>query len=174
MKVLVAQWCRLFVTLWTVACQAPLSMEFSRQEYWSGVPFPSLGDLPSPGIEPWCPALQADSLSSEPPGKHSKRVYKLQILTNTSLSDIFLWISTGTWIKIVFFPSANLSLVSLICRPPRTEHKRVEGKYFLPNTLLYDFGQILYMYYAKSLRGASELAWHLASEYPQFKELWQT
>ena len=69
--VLVAQWCRLFVTPWTVACQAPLSMEFSRQEYWSGVPFPSPGDLPDPGIEPWCPALQADSLSSEPPGKPS-------------------------------------------------------------------------------------------------------
>ena len=43
-------------------CQAPLSMEFSRQEYWSGLPFPSPGDLPNPGIEPRTPALQADSL----------------------------------------------------------------------------------------------------------------
>ena len=51
---------QLFVTLWTVACQAPLSMEFSRQEYWSGLPFPSPGDLPDPGIEPRSPALQAD------------------------------------------------------------------------------------------------------------------
>ena len=51
-----------FSTPWTVACQAPLSMGFSRQEYWSGLPFPSPGDLPDPGIEPGTPALQADSL----------------------------------------------------------------------------------------------------------------
>ena len=57
----------LFVTTWTVAYQAPLSMEFSRQEYWSGLPFPP-GDLPNPGIEPGSPALQADALPSEPPG----------------------------------------------------------------------------------------------------------
>ena len=56
-------------TLWTVACQAPLSMEFSRQEYWSGLPCPPPGDLPNPGTKPRCPALQADSLPSEPPGK---------------------------------------------------------------------------------------------------------
>ena len=49
-----------------VACQAPLSIEFSRQEYWSRLPFPSSGDLPIPGIEPESPALQADSLPSEP------------------------------------------------------------------------------------------------------------
>ena len=60
---------RLFVTPWTVAYQAPLSMGFPRQEYWSGVPLPSPGDLPDPGIKPWSPALQADSLLSEPPGK---------------------------------------------------------------------------------------------------------
>ena len=55
-------------TPWTVALQAPLFMEFSRQEYWSGLPCPSPGDLPDPGIEPVSPALQADSLPSEPPG----------------------------------------------------------------------------------------------------------
>ena len=60
---------RLFVTQWTVAYQAPLSTGFSRQEYWSGLPFPSLGDLPDPGIEPRSPTLQADALTSEPPGK---------------------------------------------------------------------------------------------------------
>ena len=54
---------------WTVAHQAPLSTEFSRQEYWSGLPFPSPGDLPDPGIKPGSPALQADSLPSEPPRK---------------------------------------------------------------------------------------------------------
>ena len=53
---------RLFATPWTVAHQAPLSMGFSRQEYWSGLPFPSLGDLSNPGIEPRSPALQAEML----------------------------------------------------------------------------------------------------------------
>ena len=53
---------------WTVAYQAPLSMEFSRQDYWSGLLFPSSGDLSDPGIEPRFPALQADSLPSETPG----------------------------------------------------------------------------------------------------------
>ena len=53
----------------TVARQAPLSMGLSRQEYWSGLPFPPPGDLPNPGIEPGTPALQADSLLPEPPGK---------------------------------------------------------------------------------------------------------
>ena len=53
---------------WTVAYQAPLSMGFSRQEYWSGLPFPSPGDLPDPGIKPGSPAFQADALTSESPG----------------------------------------------------------------------------------------------------------
>ena len=58
---------RLFATPWTVACQAPQSMGFSRQECWSELPFPSPGYLPDPGIEPRSPALQADALTSEPP-----------------------------------------------------------------------------------------------------------
>ena len=57
-------------TLWTEARQAPLPMEFSRQKYWSGLPFPSPGDLPDPGIKLRSPALQADALPSEPPRKH--------------------------------------------------------------------------------------------------------
>ena len=60
---------RLFATPWIVAYQASLSMGFSRQEYWSGLPFPSPGDLPDPGIEPRSPVLRADTLLSEPPGK---------------------------------------------------------------------------------------------------------
>ena len=56
-------------TLWTVVHQAPLSMEFSRQEYWSGLPFPSPGDLPDPGNEPGSPTLEAGTLTSESPGK---------------------------------------------------------------------------------------------------------
>ena len=58
-------------TPWTVACQAPLFMEFSRQEYWSGLPYPPPGDLPHSGNEPGSPTLQADSLLSAPPGKPS-------------------------------------------------------------------------------------------------------
>ena len=61
---------RLFVSPWTH--QAPLSMGFSRQKSWSGLPFPSPGDLPKPGIQPVSPALQADSLLSELPGKPPK------------------------------------------------------------------------------------------------------
>ena len=60
---------QLFATPGTVAYQAPLSMGSSRREYWSGLPFPSPGDLLDPGIEPRSPALQADALPSEPPGK---------------------------------------------------------------------------------------------------------
>ena len=60
---------RLFATSWTVAHPAPPPMGFSRQEDWSGLPFPSPGDLPDPGIEPRSPTLQADALTSEPPGK---------------------------------------------------------------------------------------------------------
>ena len=60
---------RLFATPWTVAYQAPPSMGSSRPEYWSGLPFPSPGDLPDPGIEPGSPAFQADAVTSGPPGK---------------------------------------------------------------------------------------------------------
>ena len=61
---------QLFATPWIVAYQPALSIGFSRQEYWSGLPFPSPGDLPEPGIEPGSPTLQADVLPSEPPRKH--------------------------------------------------------------------------------------------------------
>ena len=65
----------MFVTPWTVAHQAPLSMGFSRQEYWSGLPFPSPGDLPNPGIKPGSPVLQADALLYESPGKQKNLFY---------------------------------------------------------------------------------------------------
>ena len=68
--VLVAQLCLTICNpMDSAACSVPLFMEFSRQEYWSGMPFPSPGDLPNPGIEPRSPALWVDSLPSEPPGK---------------------------------------------------------------------------------------------------------
>ena len=73
---------QLLATSWTEAHQAPPSMGFSRQEYWSGVPFPSPGDLPDPGIEPRSPAFQADALTSEPPGKPQ---FILPIVTRTFL-----------------------------------------------------------------------------------------
>ena len=63
---------RLFTTPWAVAYQAPPSMRFSRQEYWSGVSFPLPGDFPDPGIEPRSPALEADALTSEPPKEGDK------------------------------------------------------------------------------------------------------
>ena len=65
----VAQSCPTLCDLWTLAHKVPPSMGFSRQEYWSGLPFPSPGDLPNPGIEPRSPTLQADDLTSAPPGK---------------------------------------------------------------------------------------------------------
>ena len=80
----VTRLCPTLATPWTVAHQVPLSMGFSRQEYWSGLPFPSPGDLPNPGIKPMSPALQADSLLTElqgkPKGNHKrnkKTTYRL-------------------------------------------------------------------------------------------------
>ena len=61
---------RLFATPWTIAYKAPLSMGFSRQEYWSGLPFPSPEDLADPGVKPGSSALEADTLTSEPPGMY--------------------------------------------------------------------------------------------------------
>ena len=79
---------QLFAILWTLAHQAPLSMGFSRQEYWSGLLFPSPGDLPDPGIEPWSPALQADCLLTKLQGKSSHLYF-------TSRALIFS--SSGKW-----------------------------------------------------------------------------
>ena len=76
---------RFLETPWTVAYKAPLSMEFSRQEYWSGLPFSSPEDLPNSGIKLGSPALQADALSSEPPGKPSKAAVIIYV-------HIFVWI----------------------------------------------------------------------------------
>ena len=73
---------QLFATPWTVAHHTPPSMGFSSQEYWSGLPFPSPGDLPDPGIETRSPAFQADALTSEPPGKD---MGLLQLLTHCCL-----------------------------------------------------------------------------------------
>ena len=89
---------RLFATPWTVAYQAPPSMGFSRQEYWSGLPFPSPGDLPNPGIELGSPTLQANSLLSEPPGKPShppQKKKKLFTITKWDLVQEFKIVLTS-------------------------------------------------------------------------------
>ena len=70
--------CSDFVTPWTIASQALLSVEVSRQEYWSGLPFPSPGDLPNTGIKPRCPALQVDSLPSQQLGKFTPAPWQMQ------------------------------------------------------------------------------------------------
>ena len=98
---------QLFATLWKTACHAPLSMGFFWQEYWSGLPFLSPGDLPDPGIEPRSPALQADSSPSESPGKpHHYLFYKSFIhihfklpLTATLSLKVreWIWIFIGTY-----------------------------------------------------------------------------
>ena len=104
-SMLVTQSCSLFVTPWTAAHQAPLSMEFSRQEYWSGLPCPPPRDLPHLGIKPGSPALEADSLPSEPPGKRfkwNKLVTKRQVqlwarcLCNSEEMD-WSWESLCAW-----------------------------------------------------------------------------
>ena len=74
----------LTATPWIVAYQAPPSVEFSKQEYWSGLAFPSPGDLPNLGIESRSPALQADALASEPPGK--PHTYREDVLKRSDLS----------------------------------------------------------------------------------------
>ena len=100
---------RFFVTPCTVAHQAPPSMGFSRQEYWSGLPFPSPGDLPDPGIEPRSPALQEDALTSEPPGKWDPKTYFLfskihlnQILSN-QVHSMYSW----PWILSICLKKVN-------------------------------------------------------------------
>ena len=77
---------QLSATPWTVVCQAPLSMGFSRQKFWSRLPLASPGHLPDLGIEPRCPALQADSLLSQPPGK------PILHITSSQIEFIFLFI----------------------------------------------------------------------------------
>ena len=78
----------LFETPWTIARQAPLSMEFSRQEYWSGLPFLSPEDHPYPGIEPGSPSLQADYLPSEPPGEQRRLSAKELILSDCGVGEV--------------------------------------------------------------------------------------
>ena len=83
-----------FATPWTVAHQTPLSMGFSRQEYWSGLPLPSTRDLPDPGMEPGSPALQADSSPSEPVGDG----YIIRSVAVPLCSQLFFFISLNDFV----------------------------------------------------------------------------
>ena len=83
---------RLSVTPWTAAYQAPPSMGFSRQECWSGLPFPSPEDLPDPGTEPGSPALQADALPSEPPGKPKFSFFSLVAVDGVYSLRVVHWL----------------------------------------------------------------------------------
>ena len=125
---------QLFATPWVVVCQAPLSMEFSKQEYWSGELFPFPGDLPNPGTEPRSPALQVDSLPSEPPGKPRNWHTYTQFSSVLSLSHVRLfatpWIAasqaslsiTNSWVdswslpKPMSIESVMLSNHLTLCR----------------------------------------------------------
>ena len=95
----VTQWCPTLETPWTVARKVPLSMGFSRQEYWSGLPFPCPGDLPDPGIEPMSPALQTDSLPTELGGKprYCKQCCDEHWGTCVSFSSGFLGVYAQQW-----------------------------------------------------------------------------
>ena len=86
---------QLFVTPWPIAYQASPSMGFSRQEYWNGLPSPSPGDLPDPGIEPGSAALEADALTSEPPGKP-----KSYLRNSQSKGDTLIFLSVSCKQKI--------------------------------------------------------------------------
>ena len=99
---LVAKSCLTLATPWIVTCQAPLPVGFSRQEYWSGLPFLSPGDLPDPGIEPRSPTLQTDSLLTELWGKpiirsfYSHKIYPSEIIYYLLKTDVLsLSISTS-------------------------------------------------------------------------------
>ena len=83
----------LFATPWIAAYQAPLSIGFSRREYWSGLPFPSPGDLPNPGTKPSSPAFQADSLPSEAPGRFIKSI-------NALIHKLTFWINSKQIVEL--------------------------------------------------------------------------
>ena len=102
--------CLTVVTPWTVACQVPLSMGFSRQEYWNGLPFLSPGDFPDSGIEPGSPALQADSLPTELQGK------------STIMYVFYVFVPTTVFCSCKFFIYFTILLNNACCfSAPRSE-----------------------------------------------------
>ena len=132
-KLLSCVW--LFATPWTVAYQAALSMEFSRQEDWIGLPFPSPGDLPDPGIEPRSSALQADALPSEPPRKPIHWRLALKIIMPTcwctmgDISGMFKMIDFSQ--DISFLAKISVAISDYFELALKTK----EAKIFLANNL---------------------------------------
>ena len=122
---------RLFATPWNVAYQSPLSMGFSRQEYWSGLSFPSPGDLPNPGTELWSPTLQTDSLPSEPPGKPPKKAEHQRI------NAFELW----CWRRLLTVPWTTRRLNQSILREINPEYS-LEG--LMLKLKLQHFGHVLW------------------------------
>ena len=116
MRVQSLQW---YTTPRTVAYQAPLSIGFSRQEYWSGLPFASPGDLPNPGIEPRSPALQADALSSEPPGKPMTNLDSILKSRDTTLP------TKVRLVKAMVFPLVVYGCESWTVK--KAEHRRTDA-----------------------------------------------
>ena len=102
----------LLVTPWTVAHQAPVSMGFSRQEYWTGLPFPSPGDLPNPGIKPGSPALRTDFLLSEPPRKPQVPIKSEYI---RDAWNIDLWLISSTLYLIILVLPGFVCTETLSC-----------------------------------------------------------
>ena len=90
-KVKSLSYVRVFAIPWTVVYQASLSKGFSRQEYWSGLPFPSPGDLPNPRIESRSPALPADAFPSEPPGSYSSHQFAVVINIFYQMKSLICW-----------------------------------------------------------------------------------
>ena len=119
---------------WIVACPTPLSMEFPRQEYWSGLSFPSPGDLPDPRIKPRSPALQAGSLPTEPPGKPPciyTQIYSFQIrfrcwlLQNIRYSSLcYTHLLVICFIYQIRSDQISRSVVSDSLRPHESQHAR--------------------------------------------------
>ena len=120
---LMLSWDWLFATPWTVVRQAPLSVGFSRQEYWSGLPFPTPGDLPNPESEPASPALAGRFFTTEPPGK-------LQFLYFVK-SSVLVFSSQQLFSKIIRPPSLQ-DLIGAFLGPVGEEHLTPSKACFLP------------------------------------------
>ena len=105
---------RLFVTLWTIACQAPLSMGFPGQEYWSELPLPSPGNLPNPGIEPASPTLAGGFFTTEPQeaSNYNSRYYQMQRRVQSSLKQVgHITIELFTWHHMNAYYFTNLDSI---------------------------------------------------------------
>ena len=149
MKVKLLSHVRLFATPWTVAHQAPSSMEFSRQEYWSGLPFLSPGDFPNPGIKPRSPALRAYALLSEAPGKV---LYRYPVKSSQCS-----------------FPGR---LIVLSETPLNLLHQRVENHVFFWATWKYHREKLNFIYHVASFfpKHLLEGNWQGDSHFPKGKE----